>query len=83
MTVVVMNIGIMRMAVYQWFMDVKVRVWLRAIPGEIMCVPVMHIVHMRMRMRLRFMPMQMLVLFDPKETVELTVQSSQADSRDS
>lgn len=57
----VMNIRIVRMAVSQRHVRMRMRVWLLAIPIEIMRVLVMFVVHMPMCVRHGLMGMHVLV----------------------
>lgn len=56
------DIRIMRMRVGHRLVSMRVGMRLRAIPGEIMRVPVMCIMHMPVRMQHGFMGMQMVML---------------------
>lgn len=63
MFVLMMDIGVVRVAVRQRFVCVRMRVRLAPIPVEIVHMLVMGIVHMAMGMRDRFMSVHMLVAF--------------------
>ncbi len=57
MAVAVMDIGKMGMTVNQWFMPMRMGMRFFAVPCEVVIMPVMHIVLVRMRMQRGFMAM--------------------------
>jgi hypothetical protein len=63
-TVSVMQIGKVPMAVPDRPMGMLMRVWLGAVPGAVMLVLMMRVMHMRVDMAQRFMSMFMFVTLD-------------------
>ena|SRR5438477_464651 len=63
MTVPMMDIRIMRVAVYQGLVPMEVRVGLGDIPGKIVCVPMMLVMRVSMCVRERLVRMRVRVSF--------------------
>ena len=63
MWVSMMHVGIVRVSMDQWRMNVRVRVRLVSIPGKVVGMPMVFIVRMCVRVFLALVSMQMRVMF--------------------
>jgi hypothetical protein len=79
MRVPMMHVGIVRMRMDQRLMRVRMAVRPFSVPGEVVCVPVVLVVNMRVRVLLMLVRVQM---FMPLRDVEPDTRQHQAARRD-